>query len=326
MPFLMAQTQSQSTLPPLTPDNVQQAFGYGDAVVILIFVAGLPLLIREIIALYRRRGLGPTLDRAWPAAGWTNSSFGAIALAYIALVIHSAVSFLTAAIALQLGIITPPDAAAAGNAEAAASQLQQVLAVIAVVSVDWILIAASVIFWIRHVKRSPLAALGFTLPRPAQSIADAFRILFAAMPLILALSVFSYFIYRTIQGTPPQAHDILQAVAPGKTQSRHDLIMLILVFIATTVVIPFFEEFFYRGFIQNTLMRTGRPWLAIILSSVIFAAVHLGNADGLTSFLPLLALALALGYAFYRTRSLLTCWLMHMLFNAFNLALVIFTS
>lgn len=319
----MAQTQSQNAMPQLTPDNVQQAFGHGDVIVILIFFAGLPLLIREIIAFYRRRGPGLPLDHAWPAASWTNSPFGAIALVYIALVIHLAVSFLTAGIALQLGIITPSDAAVA---ETAPSQLQQVMTMMTVVIADWIVIAAIVIIWIRYVKLAPIAALGFTLPRPAKSFAEAFRILLAAMPLILALSVFSYFIYQMIHGTPPQTHDILQAVAPGKSQSRHDLIMLVLIFLATTIVIPFFEEFFYRGFIQNTLMRTGRPWLAICLSSVIFAAVHLSNADGTTSFLPLLALALALGYAFYRTRSLLTCWIMHMLFNAFNLALVIFTS
>ena len=78
------------------------------------------------------------------------------------------------------------------------------------------------------------------------------------------------------------------------------------------LVIPFFEELFFRGFIQTSLMRTGSPAAAIIAQGVLFGLVHMGmpaSVDSLTIF------GLALGYAFYRTRSLVSCFLMHAAFN-----------
>lgn len=199
----------------------------------------------------------------------------------------------------------------------AMSQTQQTVAAMAIGSVIWIVMLGFLIVWTGRIQRAPLAALGFSLPDVAASVGAAGRILLASMPLILALSVFSQYIYYRATGEYSDAHSILQAVSP--TEERPGLLLLAGIFFMTTFVIPFFEELFYRGFIQNTLLRLGRPWLAITLSSVIFAATHLSNADGLVSFLPLMALSLGLGYAFYRTRSLLTCWLMHMAFNGFNL-------
>jgi membrane protease YdiL (CAAX protease family) len=48
-------------------------------------------------------------------------------------------------------------------------------------------------------------------------------------------------------------------------------------FLAMLWVLALSEEFFFRGLLQQWLERwTGRPWLALILASVIFGCAHLG--------------------------------------------------
>ncbi len=62
-----------------------------------------------------------------------------------------------------------------------------------------------------------------------------------------------------------------------------------------------FEETFFRGGMQNLLTRwTERPWVAILLTSVIFSSIHLSYYG----FLPRLCLGMVLGLIFYYSRSL----------------------
>lgn len=62
-----------------------------------------------------------------------------------------------------------------------------------------------------------------------------------------------------------------------------------------------FEETFFRGGMQNLLTRwTERPWLAIVLTSIIFSSIHLSYYG----FLARLCLGIVLGLIFYYSRSL----------------------
>jgi membrane protease YdiL (CAAX protease family) len=73
-----------------------------------------------------------------------------------------------------------------------------------------------------------------------------------------------------------------------------------------------FEEVCFRGGIQNILMRWFKgPWIAIILTAIIFSAVHVSYYGFLVRF----ALGVALGLVFYYSGSLWLNIIFHFLFN-----------
>ena len=81
------------------------------------------------------------------------------------------------------------------------------------------------------------------------------------------------------------------------------------------IVTPAAEEFLFRGFIQRIFHRNMPAGLAIVLSSMLFAAAHFD-----VSALPAAALLGATyGYLFYLTGNLFYPILGHVLFNLFSL-------
>jgi len=88
---------------------------------------------------------------------------------------------------------------------------------------------------------------------------------------------------------------------------------LVLAVLQAGILAPLVEEFTYRGVLMVSLMRRIGPAGAIGLSGAIFAAAHLEAQP--QAVLPLFLLGLALGYAAYRTRSLVAPVIAHSLFN-----------
>lgn len=88
------------------------------------------------------------------------------------------------------------------------------------------------------------------------------------------------------------------------------------------------EEVFFRGYIQNNILKTASAilqerrrllqWISIIISAACFAAAHVviqGEIISVLTFLP----GLVLGWLFVRTKSLLAPILFHGLANVFFL-------
>jgi membrane protease YdiL (CAAX protease family) len=88
--------------------------------------------------------------------------------------------------------------------------------------------------------------------------------------------------------------------------------------IATMVIAPIAEEMLFRGILYPAIKREGFPRLALWVSSLLFAAIHMN----LAAFLPLTFLALVLAWLYEQTGNLLAPIAVHSLFNAFNFALV----
>ena len=77
-----------------------------------------------------------------------------------------------------------------------------------------------------------------------------------------------------------------------------------------------FEEALFRGYILQTFARSGLAWLAILLTSVFFGIVHLGNPNA--NLLSSLNTALAgvwFGVAYLKTRDLWFVWGAHLMWN-----------
>jgi membrane protease YdiL (CAAX protease family) len=73
-----------------------------------------------------------------------------------------------------------------------------------------------------------------------------------------------------------------------------------------------FEELLFRGPIQTALMRKNRPWVAITITAVIFAAAHL-DLHGLALRA---ALGVFLGWIVWRSGSIFPAMLLHGLYDA----------
>ena len=74
---------------------------------------------------------------------------------------------------------------------------------------------------------------------------------------------------------------------------------------------PIAEEIFYRGLLQRSLLRRTRPWLAIGITSVVFAASHLQPLQ----FPALVLFGVVAGVVAHRTGRLGPAIVMHLVFN-----------
>lgn len=79
-----------------------------------------------------------------------------------------------------------------------------------------------------------------------------------------------------------------------------------------SVIAPLLEEVMFRGAIQGDMLRKVRnPWLAIIISALIFGIFHMNPVQIVYATL----LGIVLGWIYYRTGSLMSVILGHVLNN-----------
>ncbi len=77
-----------------------------------------------------------------------------------------------------------------------------------------------------------------------------------------------------------------------------------------------FEEALFRGYVLQTFARSDLAWLAIVLTSVFFGAVHLGNQyASLFSTLNTVLAGIWFCLAYLKTRDLWFVWGMHLMWN-----------
>lgn len=112
--------------------------------------------------------------------------------------------------------------------------------------------------------------------------------------------------------------DIFECLADEKSTAG----VRVVLGVSAVVVAPVVEELVFRGVIFASLLRYCSLPMAVLISGVYFAAVHLH----VTSFpaLVFLGCTFATGYAV--TGSILTPIIMHTLFNSFSLSLFSLTS
>jgi membrane protease YdiL (CAAX protease family) len=82
-------------------------------------------------------------------------------------------------------------------------------------------------------------------------------------------------------------------------------------FLSAVVAAPFAEEWLCRGVILKGLLTHYSPRKAIIWSAVLFGVLHLNPWQAIPAF----CLALAIGWVYWRTRSLWPCIFMHAINN-----------
>jgi membrane protease YdiL (CAAX protease family) len=89
---------------------------------------------------------------------------------------------------------------------------------------------------------------------------------------------------------------------------------LVSVCVLVTVVAPIAEELFFRGFFFGALRNWHGPWLAALLTGLVFGGIHaFGTPAGY--LLPLAVLGFMLCVVRWRTGSLLPCMALHAINN-----------
>jgi len=159
--------------------------------------------------------------------------------------------------------------------------------------------------------------------RLARDVAKGLCAFGLAIPIIGSVSFGALLVYRWLSGTVPDpiAHDLLRTIVDriGEPWTWG--------LIASAVVgAPIVEEFIYRRFLQTALLKaTGRTWPAIMVTAALFSLVHLAGSANVPihALATLFALGVGLGIVFERSRSLVVPIVVHMAFNASNIALAV---
>ncbi|MBL7140877.1 MAG: CPBP family intramembrane metalloprotease [Planctomycetes bacterium] len=232
------------------------------------------------------------LDRAYPAVPYPAWVGLVLFVGLQALAVAAALAFLAAG---EVGLFPAPAAGAPDMVHPTAVILAQIVPLVAglvllrafgrgaheTVNVRWGSVAAGL----------RLGVLSFA----------------AILPICVGALVVSVAALQLVKG-PIETHPLLQTV-----QTSREPWVLALATFEAVVLAPLWEEFVYRGVLLTALLRGGGPIAALVVSSALFAVVHVPTEP--QALLPIFFLGMALGYAAYRTRSLVAPIIAHALFN-----------
>lgn len=97
-------------------------------------------------------------------------------------------------------------------------------------------------------------------------------------------------------------NSLMPDLANTSEETLHQLMSSQYGYFVLCLLVPFVEETVFRGAILKSLLGSfSRPWVAILISAVIFAVIHLNPAQMPHAFL----IGLLLGWMYYRTGSIL---------------------
>jgi len=165
------------------------------------------------------------------------------------------------------------------------------------------------IAWLRF-RGADWPALGFPGGRLRDDVAIAGRALgLVVFPLLMLAAA--------LNALMQYEHPIVDFL-----DSNHGLAAAALVVISAVFVAPLTEEFFFRKVLQGWLEKhfADEAGVAVALSAIAFAAAHAGQG---LAFLPLFPLALVLGLIAERTGSIVPSVLLHAMFNAVSVFLLL---
>ena len=97
-------------------------------------------------------------------------------------------------------------------------------------------------------------------------------------------------------------------------QIPSNIFEIITEFIATCIFAPIFEEIIFRFGLYKKLNKKLNVFTSILVTSIVFALMHIYNIDG---FIILLALSLIWSYSFYKTNNLIYPIVLHFFHNVY---------
>lgn len=190
-------------------------------------------------------------------------------------------------------------------------------------AIPWLLVAdlmlrvgilAGVVLYLRRLRMDWQQAFGLRTRSPFAAAAWGGILYLAALPPLAVVFV----LYKMFCGLVG-IEDTPQPVAELFATTDSTFVVVTLGVFAVAVA-PLFEEAFFRGFAHPIIKQRWGTWAALLIVSVVFAAIHFH----LPSAGPLFVLAIALGLAYELTGSLWTPIVMHALFNSTNIVFLMY--
>ena len=136
-------------------------------------------------------------------------------------------------------------------------------------------------------------------------------LILAAYPLIFLADVITQRLLRS----PPEKQAIVEMFSESSTIEQRIIIIVLAVSLA-----PMAEEFIFRLFLYGVAKRYAGRVVGVVVSALLFAAVH----GHLPSFAPLFVLGTCFAIAYEWSGSILVPMTMHALFNAVTLTALAF--
>jgi hypothetical protein len=155
--------------------------------------------------------------------------------------------------------------------------------------------------------RAGLEAVGIRRGSPRSGVLHGLVAFLTILPVCFVGLVASLEVMAILKA-PVTTHPLLEMV-----QETHEAWVIPVAVFQAGVLAPVAEEFMYRGVLMMTLLKQMGILGALIVSSALFAIVHLPTEP--QAVLPLFFLGIALGYVAYRTRSLVAPIVTHAIFN-----------
>ena len=173
-------------------------------------------------------------------------------------------------------------------------------------------------------NRKPFRFLGYNDWFDAKTAGITLLVMLVSLPLVGALTELNKMIpvpasMETLFRQMEDAYE-KQVKIMSKMDGFGDYFLSIIVMALGPAI---FEETFFRGGLQNILHKwTGRKWMPLIITSVVFSAIHFSYYG----FIPRMALGIILGLLYLRSGSLWMSILAHFINNAFVVTVIFYLT
>lgn len=191
------------------------------------------------------------------------------------------------------------------------SDLPEILQAVLATVVSWIALSATLCVFAVRLDPAGVGALGFSGGRHLRAIGLGLLCYVLLFPGLQGLGLAWPWLLERF-GVVFELQQVAQALP------RLEGGELVLGVALAAIVIPFFEEVVFRGFLQPLLVQNLGDRGGVVLTALVFASLH-----GDSAFLPIFGLALLLGALMLRSRSLPAVWCVHGLHNGLMLAIAL---
>lgn len=211
----------------------------------------------------------------------------------------------------------PAPAAGAGEAAGASAESPLTLMSLLLQTITMLLLCSVVLVYLRIVRGMNPAEM-FGLRQMSMKRAGLYALLALIITVIgMMIGTMALMAWTDGQMPDPSTQETVQAFE--KSGSLPFRIMLGFMAVVTA---PITEELIFRGFLYGVVKRSTDRWFAAIFTAVIFAVVHMHT--GSAPQLCMLGLGLAIAYE--QSGCLLVPIFMHMMFNAWNMGMLIWAA
>lgn len=210
----------------------------------------------------------------------------------------------------DVGVVVLVYVSAATLAAAAIGKSPSLEAMLTANTVINLAVSLIAIGWL-SLRGADLTDLGLAPLRPRRDLAVALAGWAFVLAPLLALAA-------ALNAVVAYDHPVVSLLGETRT-----LRAVAIVVTAAVIAAPIAEELFFRrillGWLDNQLPSRDSA-LAILISATAFALAHQGQG---LAYLPLLPLGLVLGFIAQRTGSIIPCMLLHSLFNAVSVGMLL---